>query len=161
MAILASLQRLLDEQKVPYEVHSHRAAMTAAELARADHAPPSEVAKTVALRAGDNWLLAVLPATRHLDLARLRELAGNPRLRLATEAELAGQFPACELGAIPPIGRLWGVPVWVDDALGREAETAFTGGNHHETVHLAYRDFVRLAKPSFGTFSIRTADRPH
>lgn len=134
--------------------------MTAAELARADHVPPSEVAKTLVLRSGDRWILAVLPATRHLDLPRLRELAGDPQLRLASESELAGLFPMCELGAVPPIGPLWGVPVWVDDALGREAETVFTGGNHHETVHLAYRDFVRLTRPSFGAFSTRTGERP-
>jgi Ala-tRNA(Pro) deacylase len=161
MAILANLQRLLDGQRIPYEVHSHRSAMTAAELARADHVPPSEVAKTVVLRSGDRWLLAVLPATRHLDLTRLRELAGDPLLRLASEDELEGLFPTCELGAIPPIGDLWGLPVWVDDALGREAETVFTGGSHHETVHLAYRDFVRLTRPNFGAFSIRTAERSH
>jgi Ala-tRNA(Pro) deacylase len=130
--------------------------MTAAELAHADHVPPSEVAKTVVLRSGERFLLAVMPATRHLDLERLRALAGDPTLRLATEAEFAGVFTACELGAIPPIGPLWGLPVWVDDSLGREAETVFCAGNHHEAVHVAYRDFVRIANPTFGEFSTRT-----
>ena len=161
MAILPSLQRLLDGNHIPYQVHTHRPAMTAAELADADHVPPSEVAKVVVLRSGERFLLAVLPAARQLDLARLRALTGDPELRLATETDFADVFPACELGAIPPIGELFGVPVWVDDSLGRETETVFSGGNHHETVHLAYRDFVRLAKPVFGEFSIRTATRPH
>jgi Ala-tRNA(Pro) deacylase len=80
---------------------------------------------------------------------------------LATEPEFADAFPECELGAIPPIGELFGVPLWVDDSLGREAETVFSGGNHHETVHLAYRDFVRLAKPTFGAFSTRVPVRSH
>jgi Ala-tRNA(Pro) deacylase len=157
MAILSSLQRLLDANHVPYEVHAHRTAMTAAEIAAADHVPRSEVAKVVVLRSGERFLLAVLPAGRQLDLDRFRTLAGDPELRLASEGEFAGIFPACELGAIPPIGDLWGLPVWVDDALGREAETVFSGGNHHETVHVAYRDFVRLAKPTFGEFSRRTS----
>lgn len=161
MAILASLQRLLDGEHVPYEVHAHRSAMTAADLAAADHVPPSEVAKTVVLRSGERCLLAVLPATRYLDLGRLKALTGDPHLRLATERELGDLFPGCELGAIPPIGGLWGTAVWVDDSLGREDETAFSGGNHHETVHLAYRDFVRVAKPSFGAFSARGAGRGH
>ena len=161
MAILTSLQRLLEGNHVSYEVRAHRSAMTAADLATADHVPPSEVAKTVVLRSGERCLLAVLPATRHLDLQRLRALAEDPKLRLATEGELATLFPECELGAIPPISELWGAPVWVDDSLGREEETAFSGGNHHETVHLAYRDFVRLAKPTFGAFSARGAGGSH
>ena len=155
MAILSSLERFLDANHVPYEVHAHRTAMTAAEVAAADHVPASEVAKVVVLRSGERFLLAVLPATRHLDLERLRTLTGDPNLRLASEHEFADMFPACELGAIPPIGELWGLPVWVDDSLGREAETVFSGGNHHEAVHVAYRDFVRLAKPTFGEFSHR------
>jgi Ala-tRNA(Pro) deacylase len=156
MAILSSLQRLLEANHVRYEVHAHRTAMTAADVAAADHVPPSEVAKVVVLRSGERFLLAVLPAARQLDLERLRALAGDPQIRLASESEFAGIFPACELGAIPPIGELWGLPVWVDDSLGREAETVFSGGNHREAVHIAYRDFVRLARPTFGEFSRRT-----
>src|SRR4029450_3215292 len=127
---------------VPYEVHSHRTAMTAAELASADHVPPSEVAKTVVLRSGEGFLLAVMPAPRHLDLERLRALASDPDLRLATEAEFASVFAACELGAIPPMGALWGVPVGVRDSVWPQADTVFSAGNHHEAVHVAYRDFV-------------------
>src|SRR5215472_19042683 len=161
MAILPSLQRLLDGNHIPYEVHTHPAAMTAAELATADHVPPSEVAKVVVLRSSERFLLAVLPATRHLDVERLRALVGDPQLRLATEAEFADAFPECELGAIPPIGELFGLPLWVDDSLGRETETVFSAGTHRETVHLAYRDFVRLAKPTFGAFSTRAPVKSH
>jgi Ala-tRNA(Pro) deacylase len=161
MAILSSLQRLLDGHNVPHEVHTHRTAMTAAELAAADHVPPSEVAKVVVLRSAERFVLAALPATRQLDVERLGALVGDPQLRLATEAEFADAFPECELGAIPPIGELFGVPLWVDDSLGREAETVFSAGTHRETVHLAYRDFVRLAKPTFGAFSTRAAVKSH
>ena len=159
MAILSSLQRLLDAKDVRYEVHAHRRAMTAAEVAAADHVPPSEVAKVVVLRSGERFVLAVLPAARRLDVERLRALAGDPELRVAREGEFAGVFPACELGAIPPIPELWGLPVWVDDALGREAETVFSAGTHRDAVHIAYRDFIRLAQPTFGEFSMRPAAR--
>jgi Ala-tRNA(Pro) deacylase len=161
MAILPSLQRLLDRNQIPYEVHTHPTAMTAAELAAADHVPPSEVAKVVVLRSTDRFMLAVLPAARRLDLDRIRGLVGDPELRLASESEFAEVFPACELGAMPPIGGLFGLPVWVDDALGREAETVFSGGNHHETVHVAYRDFVRITNPEFGEFSTRRSVASH
>ena len=41
-----------------------------------------------------------------------------------------------------------------------EAETVFSAGNHREAVHVAYRDFVRLAQPTFGEFSTRPAAGP-
>jgi Ala-tRNA(Pro) deacylase len=117
--------------------------------------------KVVVVRGDDRLLMAALPASHTLDLDCLRDAAGDKSLRLASEPEFADAFPACELGAIPPLGHLFGVPLWVDDSLGREEETVFNGGNHHETVHLAYQDFVRLAKPQFGSFSRRGDVTPH
>src|SRR5262249_35898787 len=130
MAILSSLQRLLDGHNVPHQVHTHRTAMTAAELAAADHVPPSEVAKVVVLRSAERFLLAALPATRQLDVERLGALVGDPQLRLATEAEFADAFPECELGAIPPIGELVGGPLGGDDSPGREAAPGVSPGPH-------------------------------
>jgi Ala-tRNA(Pro) deacylase len=153
MAILLRLKELLDAKRVPYQVHSHPAAYTAAEVAAADHVPPSEMAKVVVLRSESGFLMAVVPASRELDVERLREAVGDPRLRLATEEEFTPLFPGCEPGAMPPIGDLFGLPVWADDALGREVETVFNGGNHRETVHMAYASFAHLAHPSFAAIS--------
>lgn len=161
MAMLQSLQRLLEGQHVPYEVHTHRQAFTATDTAAADNVPPSEMVKVVVLRSGDRFVMAALPASRTLDIERLRETVGDPTLRLATEREFADAFPACEPGAMPPFGELFGMALWVDDSLGREIETVFNAGNHRETVHLAYRDFVRLAKPQFGAFTRRPGAGGH
>lgn len=153
MAILRSLQRLLDDNHVHYEVHTHPIAYTARETAAVDRVAPSEMAKVLVLRGHDHLLMAVLPASHTLDIDRLRKTVGDAQLRLASEREFVDAFPACEPGAIPPFGELFDLPLWVDDSLGRERETVFNGGNHRETVHLAYQDYVRLAKPHFGQFS--------
>src|SRR5262249_33582449 len=123
MAILQSLRRLLDDHHVSYEVHAHRQTFTARDTAAADHIPPSEMAKVLVLRGRDQLLMAVLPASHMLDLYRLQKTVGDPQLRLAAERELVDACPACEPGAVPPFGQLFGMPVWVDDSLGRERET--------------------------------------
>lgn len=153
MAMMERLKQLLDSSRVPYELHQHAHADSAAAVAAADHVPSSEMAKVVLLRAADHYVMAVVPASRRLDLARTRDAVDEPELQVASESELARLFPDCEKGAMPPFGNLFGMPVWVDDALGRESETVFNAGNHRETVHMAYADFVRLAKPSFGALT--------
>lgn len=153
--MLPRLKQLLEAERVPYQVHPHPVAYEATAVAAADHVPPSEMAKVLVLRSDRQFLMAVLPATRDLELERLRDAVGDPRLRLASEDEFAGLFPGCEPGAMPPFGRLFGLPLWVDDSLGREEETVFNAGNHRETVHLAYRDYVRVAHPAFGDFGRR------
>jgi Ala-tRNA(Pro) deacylase len=155
MAIMQSLQRLLDDNRVRYQVHAHPTSFTAKETAAADHVPPSEMAKVVVVKSDERFLLVVLPATHTLDLDLLRETVGDAKLRLASEGEFADAFADCEPGAIPPFGQLFDMPTWVDDSLGREREMVFNAGNHRETVHLAYGDFVRLAKAEFGEFSRR------
>ena len=153
MGMMERLRQLLDSSNVPYELHQHVRADTATAVAAAEHVPCSEMAKVVLLRAGSGYLMVVVPASRRLDLARARDAVEEPDLELASESELAQLFPDCETGAMPPFGNLFGIPVWVDDALGRESETVFNAGNHRETVHMAYADFVRLAKPSFGALT--------
>jgi Ala-tRNA(Pro) deacylase len=155
MAIMQSLQRLLDDNRVRYQVHAHPTSFTAKETAAADHVPPSQMAKVVVVKSDERFLLAVIPATHTLDLDLLRETVGDAKLRLASEGEFADAFADCEPGAIPPFGQLFDMPTWVDDSLGREREMVFNAGNHRETVHLAYGDFVRLAKAEFGEFSRR------
>lgn len=153
--ILDKLQRALDAEGIPYEVHAHEEAMTARDLAAAEHVSAREVAKVVVVRADEQMQMVVLPASHRVELHALRDLLGVRHVRLAEEDELAQVFSQCELGAMPPFGNFWQMPVWVDDALSDEAEIVFAGGNHHETVHMAYSDFERMVHPRHAAFAVR------
>jgi Ala-tRNA(Pro) deacylase len=153
MAILDKLQRALDAEQIRYEVHSHPEAMTARSLAAADHVADREVAKVVIVRADEQMQMLVLPASHRVELHALRELLGVRHLRLANEGELGEVFAQCEVGAMPPFGNFWQMPVWVDDRLRAETEIVFAGGNHHETVHMAYSDFERMVHPRHASFA--------
>jgi Ala-tRNA(Pro) deacylase len=63
------------------------------------------------------------------------------------EDEFITKFPGCEIGAMPPFGNLFGVPVYVDPALEKDEYIYFNAGNHVQTVRLKYEDFARLVKP--------------
>lgn len=152
MTILAKLKELLDANDVHYEVHSHRRAFTAQEVAAADHVPGREMAKVVMLRDDGQFFMAVLPAPGHVSLDRFAKAVGRPDMRLATETEFADLFPDCELGAMPPFGHLYGIPVWVDESLTGNDEITFNAGNSEQTVHMKYADFVRLAEPKIASF---------
>jgi len=67
-------------------------------------------------------------------------------------------FSDCEVGAMPPFGNLYGVPVLVDETLARDPVILFNAGSHHETMTITYADFARLVRPAQGSFaSTRTA----
>lgn len=152
MSISTRLKNLLDENRIPYTPMAHTTAYTAQGAAATMKISGKELAKTVVLRAGEDTVLAVLPAAQHASLEKLSGLLGKP-VRLATEQEFGDLFPDCELGAMPPFGELYGLPVYVDEALAADEEIVFNAGTHHDAIRLRYSDFAGLAKPIVCAFA--------
>jgi Ala-tRNA(Pro) deacylase len=147
--------KLLDLKKVPYEHRVHPTALTAEQVAEAEHVPGSIVAKTVVVKADNKFVMAVLPASAKVDLPALRETLRANELRLAKEAEFYGLFPDSELGAMPPFGNLYGLPVYADESLARDRAILFSAGTHRDAIRMSYRDFTRLAEPKICSFAAR------
>ena len=147
------LKELLDEQKIKYVTISHSPAFTALEVAASAHIPGKEIAKTVIVKVDGKMAMAVLPASKRVDLDLLRGMAGAGTVELAGEEEFKGQFPGCDVGAMPPFGNLYGMAVFVAESLTRDEEIAFNAGSHTELIRLTYRDFERLVEPRIGRFS--------
>jgi Ala-tRNA(Pro) deacylase len=152
MSMSARLKSFLDENHVHYTLMSHSPAYTAQASAATLHIPGKELAKTVVLRSGEKTVLAVLPASYHVNLKRLAGLTGGS-LRLASEQEFAGLFPDCEPGAMPPFGNLYSLATYVDESLAADEEIVFNAGTHRDAIRMKYADFVRLAKPGAGAFA--------
>ncbi len=52
-----------------------------------------------------------------------------------------------ELGAEPPFGNLFGLPVFVDESLRKDPEIVFNAGTHVEAIRMKYADFEKLVHP--------------
>ncbi len=149
---LDRLRVYLDEQGVAYETHDHAAAFTGQELAEAEDVPGRIVAKVVMALADGDLIMLVLPAPYRVNVERLNALLGKP-VRLAHEEEFTPAFPDCDAGAMPPFGNLYGMPVYVDAALGQSRRIVFQAGTHIHTVSLAYADYERLVSPVLASFA--------
>ncbi len=141
------LKAFLDREGVKYIAIQHSPAFTAAEVADSAHVAARDFAKTVIVKIDGVPAMLVLPATRRLLIHELREMFESENVKLATESELRAWFPDCELGAMPPLGPLYGMKVYVAASLAHEPEIAFNAGTHTEVVKLAYEEFDRLVRP--------------
>lgn len=148
-----TLTRFLDENKVEYVTVRHSPAYTAQKIAAAAHIPGREMAKTVMVTVDGKMAMAVLRATDQVDLDLLRSAANAKSVTLATEDDFRDAFQGVELGAMPPFGNLYGMQVFTDEALTKDAQIAFNAGSHTELLQLDYADFERLAKPKVANFS--------
>lgn len=150
MAINERLSELLRQRGVTAEILPHREVFTAQEVAHSSRVSGRNLAKVIVLRdEAQTFLMAVIPAHEHVDVDELKHITGRKGLELASEEELRRLFPDCELGAMPPFGHLYGLPMFVDPCLVEE-DVYFQAGNHHEIVRMRHADFVRLARPFEG-----------
>ena len=145
---LSKLREFLDSQNVKYLVMSHSLAYTAQGVAALAHVSGKKLAKTVILKIDGILAMAVIPASEHVDLDRMKNLTGAQVIELATEREFKDAFPDCETGAMPPFGNLYDMVVYADSSLGKHEEITFSAGSHRELVRMKWDDMVRLVNPT-------------
>jgi Ala-tRNA(Pro) deacylase len=141
------LHHYLHERHAPYTTLTHARTVTAQQTADAAHVGNHSFAKTVMLKIDGVLAMLVMPAAYRADLTRLSRALGGNQVELAQEAEFKDAFPDCELGAMPPFGNLYGIPLYVDARLGGDAEIAFNAGSHTDAVRMPYAEFERLTQP--------------
>jgi Ala-tRNA(Pro) deacylase len=151
--IPSSISSYLDRNRATYAVLPHPTAYTAQQEAAAAHVPGAAWAKAVVCIADEQPLLAVLPASRRVDLSRLLRVLNVGSVRLAQESEFADLYGDCEIGAMPPLGSLYDQRVFVDRTLTTKSQIAFNAGSHRDAISMSYREFERLVHPAVAEFA--------
>lgn len=142
---IGAVSEYLRAEGIPHEVVEHDETLSAAAEAAATQRPPQQVAKTVVLHDRGAYMLAVIPASQRLDLHKVRELLGaSGALQLATEAQMAEDFPTLEVGAVPPLGPMMPAAEVVDRRLLDEERVLCAGGDHRHSLLIDPRDIVAV-----------------
>ena len=74
-------------------------------------------------------------------------------MTLATEEEFASTFPNCQIGAMPPFGRMYSLGVFIDDDIASAPEVTFNACTHEQTLTISGADFLKAAEGLVGDFS--------
>ena len=143
MGIAITLAQYLAERGVKYDIVEHPHAVTASESAKTSHISLNRLAKAVVLKGKDGFLLAVLPASGHIQFRQLCKQLGAD-VDMASEEQIETLFLDCEPGAVPALGAAYGLKVIVDDSLASEPEIYLEGGDHASLVHISGSTFQKL-----------------
>ena len=76
---------------------------------------------------GVSYYLAVLSASKRFSSKQFKKIISCKSVRFATPEEVF-TTTGCLPGAVPPFGKLFGVPVWVDRSLGKNESINFNCG---------------------------------
>lgn len=145
MAIAARVRQHLENAGIAFDIVAHPRTLSSSKSAEAAHVPGDRLAKTIVVHHEQGYLLAVVPSTHRVELGALQAVTDR-RLGLATEREIETIFDDCDLGAVPPLGAAYNLPVWLDTSLDEAPEVYFEGGDHMTLVRVTGDAFRALMK---------------
>ena len=148
-----TLEKLLKQNKIKYEVVEHRKVFTAFDSAETQDVKLTEVAKAVLLKGKKNLYLAVLPAGSNCDFKALSKLASD-KVSMAKEKDIETKLKT-KIGLIPPFGSLFQLPTFFDKKLLKNKKINLPAGSYTESVIISIKDYRQLEKPVIGNFSIK------
>jgi Ala-tRNA(Pro) deacylase len=131
----------LREHHSGYQHRAHRRAVSAQRLAAVEHVTGRRIAKPIIVDLAGQLAIAVVPASRRVNLAALEEATGAPA-RMVPEAQFTTLFQGCEPGAEPPLG-MFGLPIYVDAELAHEPTLVMRGGTHEDAIEVETRAWMR------------------
>ena len=148
-----NLPSYLDDQGVNYRLSNHPETYRSQDLAQIEHVSGRNVVKPVLVKADGQFVLCALPASYKVDLMELRNQLRCKEVSLADESQLRQCFPDCELGAEPPIGKIWGLPTLMDESLTADDMVTFQAGTHDQAVTMTLAEYRRIAQPEMAHFA--------
>jgi Ala-tRNA(Pro) deacylase len=146
----------LEQEKTHYRVTEHEPVYTAMQLARVEKVKPEQVAKAVVVQADGKYFICVLSADRLIDFDALCQCLRVKNVKLANESEMVRLFGDCEVGAEPPLGSHYDLPVVMDENLARDKQIVFFAGEHSRSVWMDMDEYLGLVKPQIRNFTFQS-----
>ena len=146
-SVFDRLHERLTASGIAFTVLRHEPVFTSEQAAAVRGVPLASGAKALVLKAGEAFVLVVVPADRKLDSKKARVALGSRSIRFASRDEVA-QLTGLEPGSIPPFGSLFGLPTYCDPALGENAAINFNAGDHSISVQMTYADYAAVERPT-------------
>jgi Ala-tRNA(Pro) deacylase len=141
------LKEHLDGRRARYVSAHYSPACTAEEIARTPNLSGWSPVESHLVGLDGRLAIAVVPAGAEPDLAKLASATGSRNAEPASDEQVARRFPTCEVGAIPPVGALFDLPLYVEESLARADGITFFAGKRTEVISMRFREYFRIVEP--------------
>jgi prolyl-tRNA editing enzyme YbaK/EbsC (Cys-tRNA(Pro) deacylase) len=162
MAISQKITGFLEKKAYKFQIVDHRTTYTAWDVAQTEKIKPGEVVKSLALKANDDYFLALVPADKKLDkskflkfINKLRKKAGKKayhKIDFAKETWMKKNLPG-KLGAIPPFSELLKLDIYADSLLSKKKFLFLGSGDYEASLRISAKQYFKIENPVSGSFS--------
>jgi len=150
--LLEEITDLLESNRIKYRKYEHEPVFNSETAAKAIGVKLAAGAKALILLGDGKPIMVVLSGADRVDFKKLKNLSEIKNLEMATP-ELVEKISGVKIGAVPPFGNLFNIPLYVDIRLEAEKEIVFSAGSHSVSVQMKYNDFKAITNPIVGNFA--------
>ena len=143
---------LFKENNVSYQLYEHEPVYTSEAAAMVRGVDLKTGCKSMVLKRKDGgYVLANIAADKKIDFKMLQHHL-ETKLSFASKDEV---FKAtnCESGSVPPFGKLFGMPTFLDSSVLENDFVNFNIGLLTKSVKIGKEDLLRLMEPTILNFS--------
>lgn len=146
MGVARNIEKYLHHNSIDYSLLEHTYAEGSFNTARVANIDNHCLAKGVLLRDEDfHYTLCVLPSSHKILRHTLNQIFDR-HMHLVEEDELVQFFKDCEAGAVPVVGKAYGIDVIWDDDLMDNAVIYMEAGDHRHLIAINQSEFSKLMK---------------
>ncbi|MDD2913396.1 MAG: YbaK/EbsC family protein [Candidatus Paceibacterota bacterium] len=164
MAVPKKIINFLQKEEIRHKVISHKTVYTSFDKSATLAIDPKLIAKTVVLKGDNSFYIAVIPGNRNLEKEKFKKTLNLIRKKnreklvkkidFATERWINNNFKGVKIGAIPPFGKLFKYPLFLDKSLSKNKEIYLSSGNYNDSIIITLAFFKKTANDIFeGNFS--------
>ena len=140
----------LQENNIPFDQINHSAAGGVEEYRQTMGTRLEQQAKALFVRVkknnGKSFAIVALQAQKKADLNRICRLLGAKEVRLGSADQLK-EVTGCNYGELPPLGKIFSVPLLMDKDLLSEEKIYFNAGTLTSSIIMDPNELERIENP--------------
>jgi Ala-tRNA(Pro) deacylase len=142
---------LFKENNIDYQLCEHEPVYTSQEAAVRSVELKTDCKSMVLKTKEGKFVLANVAADKKIDMKKLEEIVGT-KLSFASKEEVL-QATNCEAGSVPPFGKLFGLPTFLDESVLENDFVNFNIGMLTKSVKIKKQDLLKIMKLTISKFS--------
>ena len=152
----------LDKKGITYKIEEHKIVYTSYDKSRTSGIDLKLIGKSLIIKADNEFVIVLIPGNKNLDKEKFKKTINairkkeggkaSKKVDFATERWIKNNLKGVKLGAIPPFGELFKLPVFVDKSILKNKKIYISGGSYNNSIVISPANFKKIGEIKEGVF---------
>ena len=165
MKISQKIINFLEKEGIKYQTLEHKTVYTAFDKSATLKIDLKEIAKSIILKGDNLFFIVIISGNKNIDKEKFKKVLNVVRKKkreklikkidFASEKWIKNYFKGTKIGSVPPFGKLYKLPVFIDKPLLKNKNIYFSSDNYNNSIIITPKEFIKTTENLFeGNFSV-------